>query len=55
MASLYLLIPVSLLFLAVAVAAFFWAVNGGQYDDLDSEGERMLFEDEDDDREEGEN
>ena len=44
MASLYLLIPVSLIFCALAVAIFFWAVNSGQYDDLDGEGERILFE-----------
>lgn len=44
MASLYLLIPVSLVFCALAVAIFFWAVNSGQYDDLDGEGERILFE-----------
>ena len=48
MASLYLLIPVSLMFCALAVAIFFWAVNSGQYDDLDGEGERVLFEDETD-------
>jgi len=49
MASLYLLIPVSLIFCALAVAIFFWAVNSGQYDDLDGEGERILFGDEDED------
>jgi len=48
MASLYLLIPVSLIFCALAIAIFFWAVNNGQYDDLDGEGERILFGDEDD-------
>ena len=47
MASLYFLIPLSLVFIALAVAIFFWAVKSGQYDDLDSEAERMLFEDED--------
>ena len=33
---LLLLIPVSLAFLAVAVWLFFWAVNHGQFDDLDT-------------------
>lgn len=47
MASLYLLIPVSLIFCALAIAIFFWAVNNGQYDDLDAEGERLLFGDDD--------
>ncbi len=46
MESLYLLIPISLILLAVAVAVFFWAVNSGQYDDIDREGERILFDDE---------
>ena len=45
MASLYLLIPVSLIFCALAIAIFFWAVNSGQYEDLDGEGERLLFSD----------
>lgn len=44
MESLYLLIPISLVFIFIAVRVFFWAVNSGQYDDLDSEGERILFE-----------
>lgn len=47
MASLYLLIPVSLIFCALAIVIFFWAVNSGQYDDLDGEGERLLFGDDD--------
>jgi cbb3-type cytochrome oxidase maturation protein len=46
-ASLYLLIPVSLIFCALAIVIFFWAVNSGQYDDLDGEGERLLFGDDD--------
>ena len=48
MTSLYLLIPVSLIFCALAIWFFFWAVNSGQYDDLDGEGERILFDDESD-------
>lgn len=45
MESLYLLIPLSIIVIVGAVALFFWAVNSGQYDDLDSEGERILFDD----------
>ncbi|WP_461480917.1 cbb3-type cytochrome oxidase assembly protein CcoS [Porticoccus sp.] len=48
MASLYLLIPVSLIFCALAVWIFVWAVNNGQYDDLDGDADRILFEDDDD-------
>jgi len=35
---LLLLIPLSLAFLAGAVWVFFWAVNHGQFDDLDTPG-----------------
>lgn len=45
MESLYLLIPISMVFIVIAIRIFFWAVNSGQYDDLDSEGERILFDD----------
>jgi len=48
MESLYLLIPISLVFILIAIRVFFWAVNSGQYDDLDSEAERILFDEEDD-------
>ncbi|WP_461518382.1 cbb3-type cytochrome oxidase assembly protein CcoS [Porticoccus sp.] len=48
MASLYLLIPVSLIFCALAIWIFFWAVNNGQYDDLEGEADRILFEEDDD-------
>ncbi len=43
--SLYLLIPVALVFVAIAIKVFFWAVNNGQYDDLDTEAHRILFDD----------
>jgi cbb3-type cytochrome oxidase maturation protein len=33
---LYLLIPLGLLLLGLAIAAFFWAVGSGQFDDLES-------------------
>ncbi len=33
---LLVLIPVTLLIIAIAVALFFWAVNHQQFDDLDS-------------------
>jgi len=45
MKILFLLIPLSLLFLALAVWAFFWAVRSGQFDDLDSPGYRILLDD----------
>ena len=48
MESLYLLIPISLIFIAAAVGLFIWAVNSGQYEDIEREGERILFDDEHD-------
>ena len=37
-----LLIPLGLLLLAVAVWAFFWAVDNGQFEDLDEAGAAAL-------------
>ncbi|GAA5315590.1 MAG: hypothetical protein AseanaTS_07950 [Candidatus Pelagadaptatus aseana] len=45
MESLYLLVPVALVFVVIAVKILFWAVNSGQYDDLDTEAHRILFDD----------
>jgi cbb3-type cytochrome oxidase maturation protein len=45
MASLLLLIPLSLVLLGVAVWAFFWAADHGQFDDLETPAVRMLQED----------
>lgn len=45
METLYLLIPIALVFITVAVKLFFWAVKSGQYDDLDTEAKRILFDD----------
>ncbi|MHC9509742.1 cbb3-type cytochrome oxidase assembly protein CcoS [Kangiella sp. M94] len=44
MDAIYLLIPLTLIFLAIAVGIFFWAVNSDQYSDLDKEASRILFE-----------
>ena len=45
MQSLFLMVIFAVLFLAAAVAIFFWAVGSGQYDDLDREADRILFDD----------
>lgn len=44
MESLYLLIPIALLIIVFAIKLLFWAINSGQYDDLDTEGHRILFD-----------
>ncbi len=46
MASLYFLIPVALLFCAIAIKLLLWAINSGQYDDLDKEAWKILADDE---------
>jgi cbb3-type cytochrome oxidase maturation protein len=43
---LYVVIPLALLIAAGWVAAFAWAVRGGQMDDLDTPQARMLHDDE---------
>jgi cbb3-type cytochrome oxidase maturation protein len=48
MTIIYVLIPLGLILLVVAVAAFFWAIRSGQYEDLSTPAWRILM---DDDRE----
>jgi len=45
-ASLYFLIPVALLFCAIAIKLLLWAINNGQYDDLDKEAWKILADEE---------
>lgn len=40
-----MLIPLGLLLLGAAVAAFFWAVRSGQFDDLETPAWRILLDD----------
>jgi cbb3-type cytochrome oxidase maturation protein len=42
--SLYFLVPVALIFIVIAVKILFWAINSGQYDNLDTEAHRILFD-----------
>jgi cbb3-type cytochrome oxidase maturation protein len=42
---LFLLIPLGLVMVAGMVWAFFWAVKGGQFDDLQSPGMQILLDD----------
>ncbi len=45
MDSLYLLIPIALVFVAVGIKLLLWAIDDGQYDDLDKEAWRILAKD----------
>ena len=47
MESLFLLVPMSLLLMAIALSIFVWSVNNRQYDDLDKEAHSILFDDDD--------
>jgi cbb3-type cytochrome oxidase maturation protein len=42
MESLYLLIPLSAVLVLGILGVFGWALNGGQFEDLEGEGERIL-------------
>jgi cbb3-type cytochrome oxidase maturation protein len=45
MEIIYILIPVAIIIVAVAIAAFFWAVKSNQFDDLERQGHSILFDD----------
>lgn len=47
MDSLYVLIPIAILFVVVAVAIFFWAVRSDQFEDLERQGMSILLDDDD--------
>lgn len=49
MIILYLLIPLTLILLAFALWAFFWAVKNDQFDDLEGPAYRILFDDDEND------
>ena len=46
MESLYFLIPIALIFCVVAIKLLLWAIDNGQYDDLDKEAWRVLVDEE---------
>jgi cbb3-type cytochrome oxidase maturation protein len=45
MDSLFLLVPIALVFCFIAIKLLLWAIGSGQYDDLDKEAYRVLMED----------
>jgi len=45
MSVLYVVVPLALLIVAVAVGAFVWAARRGQFDDLETPAMRMLHDD----------
>ena len=45
MSMVYVLIPLAVLLLAVAVWALMWAIKSGQFDDLESHGWSVVLDD----------
>ncbi|MGB2427567.1 MAG: cbb3-type cytochrome oxidase assembly protein CcoS [Alteromonas sp.] len=45
MTIIYVLIPIAVIIVAIAVAVFFWAVKSNQFEDLDRQGYSILFDD----------
>jgi cbb3-type cytochrome oxidase maturation protein len=42
---IYVLIPVGLILLGLAIWAFFWAAGSGQFDDLESPAWKIILDD----------
>jgi len=47
MSIIYVLIPIAMLFVLIAVCIFFWAVKSEQFDDLDRQSMSILFDEDD--------
>jgi cbb3-type cytochrome oxidase maturation protein len=45
MSILYLMIPMGIILVVAALWVFFWAVDNGQFDDLESPAWRILLDD----------
>lgn len=45
MEVIFIVLPLALVLAAAFLVAFLWAVNRGQYDDLDTPPVRVLFDD----------
>ncbi len=45
MTILALLIPISICMGAFGLGAFFWSLRNGQYEDLEGDGQRILYDD----------
>ena len=46
MESLYILIPIAIVLVCVAIAIFLWAVKSDQFEDLERQGHNILLDDE---------
>ncbi len=44
---LYLLIPISLIIMGIAIWVFLWAIRSGQFEDLEGPAHQILMDDDD--------
>ncbi|OIQ26350.1 cbb3-type cytochrome oxidase assembly protein CcoS [uncultured Vibrio sp.] len=51
MESLYILIPIAIMLVVVAIGIFLWAVKSDQFEDLERQGHNILFDDDEPKRE----
>lgn len=42
---IYVLIPIAIILVVIAIVVFFWAVKTDQFDDLERHGQSILFDD----------
>lgn len=47
MTILYLLIPIAMVFMLIAIGLFVWSVKSGQFDDMEGPAYRILMDDDD--------
>lgn len=47
MTSIAILIPLALVMGGLGLVAFFWALRGGQFEDMDGAANRILIDEED--------
>ncbi|MBL7662996.1 cbb3-type cytochrome oxidase assembly protein CcoS [bacterium] len=45
MGVIYFLLPLSLLLAGIGFGAYFWAARRGQFDDLETPPQRIIFDD----------
>ena len=44
---LFILVPIAILVMIIAISALLWAIKNGQYEDLDGPAHRILMDDDD--------
>ncbi len=50
MSIIFVLIPLAVIIVALAIGIFFWAVKNNQFEDLDRQGYSILYDDDVDEK-----